>query len=64
LIIKSPGTYILTQDFTTKGTNCIGTAPKGTIIKITQIDPQYKKVIGPSFYDWTYWDMPVEEVKP
>ncbi len=60
--IQEKGHYRLLKDFSMRGVNCVGTVPAGKIIEITQIDRQYHKVIGPDFYDWTHWEMPVEKV--
>lgn len=58
MIIKKRGTYILTEDISSRGSRSITQFKKGTPFLITQIDAQGHKVIGPSFEDWMYWDIP------
>jgi len=62
MVIKEIGKYVLIKDFTMRGSTRIGTTPKGTVMEVTQVDSQYKKVIGPKFYDWVPWDLPVEKL--
>ncbi|HDY89050.1 MAG TPA: hypothetical protein ENH82_13170 [bacterium] len=59
MIITKIGKYKVLDDFTTRNTITISRIFKGNIIKITQIDAGNHKVIGPSFLDWIYWDLPV-----
>ncbi len=61
MIITKPGEYRVLSNFKTSGANCIAELGAGTIIKITQIDTTYHKVMGPGLLDWEYWDLPVEE---
>ena len=62
MIVKEKGKYVLLKDLTIRDTIRIGTTPKGTIVEITQIDKTYNKVIGPNFYDWIHWDLPVRKL--
>jgi len=63
MIVNKVGKYRLLEDIKNRGTISIGTLPKGTVLKITGIDRACHKVIGPDFFDWTYWDLPVEPIK-
>ncbi len=62
MVITETGNYKLLRDFKTSNSASIGTLPAGSIIKITQIDTMYNKVIGPDLRDWTYHVMPVIKV--
>jgi hypothetical protein len=63
MIVTKKGKYRFLKDFVTRGSFSTGTIPKNTVIEITQIDLTNNKVIGPEFFDWAYWDLPVEEIK-
>lgn len=62
MIITEKGTYKALQDITTRGSFKVGTIPAGTEFIISQIDSGGHKVIGNIFFDWIYWDLPVEKV--
>ncbi len=62
MIVTEVGSYKLLQDYVTRGSISVGTTPKGTVIQITGIDKEYHKVISDSFFDWHYWDLPVERI--
>lgn len=62
MIVNEVGFYKFLSDYKTRGTISIGTIPIGTIIEIKQVSKDYKQVIGPEFFDWEYWDLPVEKV--
>jgi hypothetical protein len=63
MIVTKKGKYKLLKDFVTIGSFSTGTIPKNTVIEITQIDLNNNKIIGTEFFDWTYWDLPVEEIE-
>jgi hypothetical protein len=60
--ITEIGNYRLTKDIVLRGPNCVATFPEGAVLKITQIDKDYKKVIGPDLLDWQYYEMPVVRI--
>lgn len=62
MIIDKPGKYRTLSDITVRSSYCISVIKAGYIIKITQIDKQNHKIIGPDIYDWIHWDIPVEPV--
>jgi len=62
MIVTEIGNYRVLKDFTTRGSISVGTIPAGTVIRITSIDRQYRKVIGPSLFDWIHWELPVEPI--
>jgi hypothetical protein len=62
MVINKTGKYRLIADFVTTGSCSVGTIPKGTVIEIKQVDEMYHQVIGPDFFDWHFWDLPVEEI--
>lgn len=62
MTIVKPGFYKLFVAFVTRGSTCVGTLPKGTIIHITQVDHSNQQVIGPSLLDWTWSHMPVTPI--
>jgi len=62
MIIKETGKYKLTEDWSSRGSNSIGNYRKGSILKITQIDSTYKKVIGSGFRDWAPWNIPAVKI--
>ena len=62
MIINEVGFYKLLSDYTTRSPRSIGTIREGTIVEIKQVSKEYKQVIGPEFFDWEYWDLPVEKV--
>ena len=59
MIVTEKGKYILLRDIITRNAASTGTIPAGTVIEITQVDRQFKKVIGPDLADWIHWDLPV-----
>ena len=61
MIIEKPGKYKLLSDLKTRGTISVGTIPAGTMIEITQVDHECRKVIGPQLLDWHYWDIHAKE---
>lgn len=63
MIISKPGQYRLTKRLWVRNTITISALPEGTVVEITQIDPEYHKVYGEQLLDWTYWDLPVEELR-
>ena len=63
-IVKEEGKYVLTEDYVIRTSSTVGIIPKGTVLNITQIDEQYKKVIGDNLSDWCYWDLPVRPYVP
>lgn len=63
MVIKQIGTYKLVKDLTLHGTTSVGTLPEGCYITITQIDENYRKVLGPALRDWVYWDLPVVKIQ-
>jgi len=62
MIITKPGKYRLNQDFSSMGAGSITHIPKGSIIEITQIDIEGRKVIGPELLDWEYYNIPCEPI--
>lgn len=62
MIIKEKGNYVLLKDVKTSNAGAICQLRKGTILYITQIDVNYRKVIGEPLFDWTYWDLPVRKL--
>ena len=62
MIIDKKGKYRLLEDWQNRGSISTGTLPKGTILNISQIDEQHKRVISEELADWTRWDLPVELV--
>jgi hypothetical protein len=64
MIVNKVGMYKLLEQFSVRQSCAITQLSAGTIINITQIDKQGRKVIGrPEICDWVDWDMPVEPVK-
>lgn len=63
MIVDRVGKYRLLKDFWTRNKIGCGTIPAGTVITITQIDKDHRRVIGPSLMDWTSWDLPVESME-
>lgn len=51
--ITKPGRYRLTDNLWTRNLISCKTIPAGSVIEITQIDHEYRKVIGPQLLDWT-----------
>lgn len=62
MIVAETGKYRLTKDFKTRGKWEIGAIPAGTVIEITNVDKKGHKVFSPIFFDWTYWEIPVEKI--
>lgn len=62
VIVDTKGEYRVLADIMDRGPRSIGTIPKGTVIVITQVDKDHRKVIGNEFFDWVYWDLPVEKI--
>lgn len=58
--VKKTGKYEFLEDYLNRGTNCVGTIPKGSVVEITQVDELTHKVISPDFYDWHFWELPVK----
>ena len=63
MIVKEVGNYKCLEPVASRGSFSVGTFPQGSIIKITQIDPCYHKVMGEGFHDWIFWDLPVKKCK-
>ena len=59
MIINKIGEYRVLRSFTTRNKLRVGSIKADSILKITQIDKKYHKVIGPALMDWIYWDLPV-----
>ncbi len=64
MIVDKIGKYRLLRDLYVSNSNSCGHISKGTIINVTQIDREGRKVIGPDLMDWKGWDLPVEQVSP
>jgi hypothetical protein len=62
MIVNEVGFYKFLSNYKIRGPRSIGTIDAGTIIEIKQVSKDYKQVIGPEFFDWEYWDLPVEKV--
>lgn len=62
MIICQPGYYRLLKAIVVRGPNSIHSIPQKTIMKITQINPRNRQIIGPSLPDWIYWDVPAEKI--
>jgi hypothetical protein len=62
MIIAKPGNYRTVKPITTRNAASIGTIPGGTVLKITSVDYEAHKVIGPELFDWIHWDLPVESI--
>ncbi len=63
MIVKEIGEYRLLKKYSVATSFSTGTLSEGSIIRVTQIDDIYHKVIGPELKDWRYWDLPVEPFK-
>lgn len=58
--ITKTGQYKITAPFTTRGSRSVAQFKIGSIITISQIDADGRKVIGPDFLDWSPDEIPCE----
>lgn len=63
MLVKRPGKYIATRDFSVQSLTTIRHFGKGNILTITQVDERDHKIIGEDFPDWHPWDVPVEPIE-
>jgi len=62
VVITKKGSYRLLQDYRIRSRISVRVLSRGSVIHITQIDRDGKKVTSPELIDWVPQDLPVKKL--